>query len=184
MQMLFSCRLVAVLLAVLVLTGCYRSGLDVDFVSIEACVTGFPDMTYRYNDAPVEVPHDRFAITVMARANPEFDLYNELSTNNPLVSPVIDITIVTIGDYNEDYPDGSVINEAFAIAYRMAAYSPIPWPAKNDAPAYITHSTAGEANVSFVVRTFPQPGEHQFCVNYTLADGRVLSATTQKVTML
>lgn len=141
-------------------------------------------MAYKDSDAPTEVPCDRFAITVMAYAEAQQYLFNERSTNNPLVSPVTDISIVTIGDYNEDYPDGSVVNEVFAIAYHMAAYAPIPWPDKNDAPAYITHSKAEYAEVSFVVRMQPQPGEHQFSVSYTLADGRVLSATTQKVTML
>lgn len=182
MRMSCLTRLILCVTLAVTVVSCTET-VKLDYTSIEATVVSFPEMND--NNLETEFPHDRFAIYVMAIAEiMEVEPYSIDNRKNPLIHPVTDITIVTIGDYNSDYPDGSVVNEAFGIAYRYDDYSPIPWPDKGDAPAYITHSDYMCPRVRFVVRVLPQPGEHQFCVNYTLSDGRVLSATTQKVTLL
>lgn len=179
--------LVVALLFALAQTGCGTNPILIDFTAIKANVVDFipgsgPEWIWNEDEFKSEYPYNLFALQV------EFDVerleengYGEDSADpdNPLKYPVTDIRIITIGNYNERYPDGSIVNDAFGVFERFNYVYNISWPSLGDNKAFITHWYLYGNPIFFVVRDLPTPGEHQFRVEFELSDKRILTSTTK-----
>lgn len=102
---------------------------------------------------------------------------------NPLLHPVTDIRIITIGNFSDKYPPGSIINELFMPIGLNLTRPDMPWPNKGNADTFISYDTQFGSCVCYVLRFIPEPGEYQFRIEYELSDGHILSSETPIVTL-
>lgn len=171
------------------MTGCEdEAPVKIDFKSASVTVVEFtygsPDENRQEGWVKLDIPYNMFALQVDFEVErleePGFDNTYSSDGDNPLQYPVTDIRIITIGDYNERYPDGSVINDAFGVYRRFTMPYPVSWPDAGKDGAFITHWYLSDP-LFLVVREAPTPGEHQFCVEFVLSDKRVLTSTTKVI---
>lgn len=158
--------------------------IDVDITGIKVYINNLDSHNLSSPDSDNEqivINRNRFKLIVMAKT-PEIDYHafsNEVYFDR-LVHPVTDVKIITINRFNETYPAGSIVNAAFGVTNPSLTYLGLPWPERGKADAFISKFYFP---LYYIIRTSPDPGEHQFRIEYTLSNGNILTTETPLITL-
>ena len=111
----------------------------------------------------------------------EYGYYDEIT----LTSPIVDFRIITLTDFNEEFPAGSNIYTLFR-EYPPGKNKKCQDTLEQGEPITSIHNDSYYANAGRFLKallTYPAPGDYQFRVELEMEDGRIISANSAYITL-
>lgn len=114
----------------------------------------------------------------LIRITPIYEVWSDI---NILKSPIIAFRIITLTDFNEDYPAGSDIYNLFKEYPAILLGENFNSPANDSLQEGEPITSLGTGSFYKVLLTHPQSGTYQFRVELEMKDGSLVSKETAPV---